>query len=67
MKLFFGIYMFDLFLYDEEWVNLISFKSVIVIIFEKDSFKDVLFKVNLFKKVVLFVEFDKFLLKGVIV
>lgn len=64
LKLPFGTYTFDLFLYDEERANLISPKSVTVTISEKDSLKDVLFKVNLLKKAALLVEFDKLLPKG---
>ncbi|HFI5256305.1 TPA: S8 family serine peptidase [Streptococcus agalactiae] len=64
LKLPFGTYTFDLFLYDEERANLISPQSVTVTISEKDSLKDVLFKVNLLKKAALLVEFDKLLPKG---
>ncbi|MGT2772050.1 YSIRK signal domain/LPXTG anchor domain surface protein [Streptococcus marimammalium] len=64
IKLPFGTYTIDLFLYDEERAQLISDRSVTVTVSEEDSVKDAIFKVKVLAKASLLIDFDKELPKG---
>ncbi|MBJ8349779.1 S8 family serine peptidase [Streptococcus zalophi] len=64
VKLPFGTYTVDLFVYDEERAQLVSDRSVTVTISEEDSVKDAIFKVKVLSKASLLIDFDKELPKG---
>nr|WP_283264176.1 S8 family serine peptidase [Streptococcus dysgalactiae] len=64
LKLPFGTYTIDLFLYDEERAKLISFPSATVVLSEDDSVKEVVFIVDILTKASYLVDIDKELPKG---
>ncbi|MFS1664332.1 S8 family serine peptidase [Streptococcus sp. zg-JUN1979] len=58
LKLPFGTYTFDLFLYDEEWSKLVSDRQVRVTISEENSVAEVVFYVQLQDKANLLIDID---------
>lgn len=64
LKLPFGTYTIDLFLYDEERAKLTSAPSVTVVLSEEDSVKEAIFTVDSLTKASYLVDIDKELPKG---